>query len=106
MSAPHGSGHPERQVPLSPRARMKEPGEPPGMWDKKENVSRLLGVLYAVCAVLVVLDLVVDRHSEHPWEHVVAFYPLYGFVGIVVLVLAAKGLRRLVMRPEDYYGDE
>jgi hypothetical protein len=60
-------------------------------------------VLYVVSAVLVALDLLVHRHTEHPWEHVVEFYPLYGFVGIVILVLAAKGLRRLVMRPEDYY---
>lgn len=73
------------------------------MWDKKANVSRLLNALYAICAVLVALDLFVHRHAEHPWEHVLAFYPLYGFVGIVVLVLAAKGLRHLVMRPEDYY---
>ena len=31
------------------------------------------------------------------------FYGLFGAVGIVVLVQAAKGLRRLVMRDEDYY---
>jgi peptidoglycan/LPS O-acetylase OafA/YrhL len=76
------------------------------MWDKKENTDRLFRVLYAVSALLVGLDLFVHRHTEHPWEHVKAFYPLYGFVGIVILVLAAKGLRRLVMRPEDYYGAE
>ena len=98
------SAHGERTPPpLGPRAWMKGSDEVPGVWDKKENVTLLLRVLYALCAVLVVLDLFVHRHSEHPWEHVVAFYPLYGFVGIVVLVLAAKGLRRLVMRPEDYY---
>jgi len=76
------------------------------MWDKKENVRRLLNALYVLCAVLVALDLVVHRHTEHPWEHLVAFYPLYGFAGIVILVLAAKGLRRVVMRPEDYYDVE
>jgi uncharacterized membrane protein len=82
---------------------MSEAGEAPGMWDKKENVQWLFRVLYAVCAVLVLLDLVVHRHTEHPWEGVVEFYPLYGFVGIVILVIAAKGLRRLVMRAEDFY---
>jgi peptidoglycan/LPS O-acetylase OafA/YrhL len=85
---------------------MKEPDEPPRIWDNKRNVARLLNALYALCAVLVVLDFIVHRHTEHPWEHVVAFYPLYGFFGIVILVLAAKGLRRLVMRPEDYYDVE
>jgi uncharacterized membrane protein len=92
--------------PLGARAWMKDHDEAPRIWDKKQNVARLLNALYAVCAVLVVLDLLVHRHTEHPWEHVVAFYPLYGFVGIVILVLAAKGLRRLVMRPEDYYDVE
>ena len=31
------------------------------------------------------------------------FYAVYGFVACVALVLAAKVLRRVVMRPEDYY---
>ncbi len=104
---PGAPGSGQEQVPprppLGPRAWIKGPEEPPRMWDHKENVSRLLRVLYAVCTVLVALDLVVHREVEHPWEHVIGFYPLYGFVGIVVLVLAAKGLRRLVMRPEEYY---
>jgi len=107
--APHPrlSGGGEPTAPdLGPRAHMSDGGGKPGMWDKKENAERLFRLLYAVCAVLVVLDFFVHRHTEHPWEHLKAFYPLYGFVGIVILVLAAKGLRRLVMRPEDYYGAE
>ncbi|MEJ2204878.1 MAG: hypothetical protein P8170_12295 [Gemmatimonadota bacterium] len=106
----HETGHPPllrggdpEAPPLSHRARMKDSDEPPGMWDKTENTRRLFRVLYAACAILVILDLVVHRHAEHPWEHVVEFYPLYGFLGIVILVIAAKGLRRLAMRPEDYY---
>jgi len=60
-------------------------------------------VFYAVCAIVVVLDLVIHRHEVHSWERIVEFYPLYGFVGIVVLVLIAKFMRRVLMRPEDYY---
>jgi hypothetical protein len=89
--------------PLSPRAHWKGAEEPAGAWDKKRNVDLLLRVLYALCLVFAGADLFVNRHSEHPWEHVLAFYPLYGFVGIVILVLVAKGLRKIVMRPEDYY---
>lgn len=95
-------GEPEAP-PLGPRAHWKEGEEPPRVWDRKGNVDLLLRILYAVSAVLVALDLFVHRHTEHPWEHLIAFYPLYGFVGIVVLVLLAKVLRKLVMRPEDYY---
>ena len=109
----HEHGHPpllgggEPQAPeLGPRARLEDPEKTPGVWDKKGNQDLLLRTLYVVAALLVVVDFVIHRHTEHPWEHVKAFYPLYGFVGIVILVLAAKGLRRLVMRPEDYYGDE
>jgi hypothetical protein len=39
----------------------------------------------------------------HPWEHLWGFYGIFGAVGIIVLVQAAKGLRKLVMRDEDYY---
>jgi hypothetical protein len=34
---------------------------------------------------------------------VFGFYGWFGFVACVALVLIAKQLRRIVMRPEDYY---
>ncbi len=102
---PLRSGREPEAPPLGPRAHWKGPDEREHVWDRKRNVEGLLRFLYAVCVVLVALDLVVHRHTEHPWEHVVAFYPLYGFVGITILVIAARGLRALVMRPEDYYDD-
>jgi hypothetical protein len=55
------------------------------------------------CAIAVLAEFVAHRHVEHPWEGFFAFYALWGFVGIVVLVLLSKLLRRIVMRPEDYY---
>ena len=72
-------------------------------WDKPGNVKLLFNAFYALCAAVVVLDLVITREDHHPWERLLAFYPLYGFVGIVVLVLIAKQMRRVLMRPEDYY---
>ena len=71
--------------------------------DKPRNVQRILWLLYAACALVLALDLVAHRHAEHPWEGVIGFYPAYGFVGCVILVLAAKWMRRLIIRPEDYY---
>jgi len=73
------------------------------VFDKPANVRRVIQGLLAVCLVLVGLDFVVHRHVVHPWEGVFGFYAMYGFVGCVVLVLLAKGLRRIVMRTEDYY---
>ena len=73
------------------------------VWDKPGNVKLLFNVFYALCAIVVVLDLVIHRHEVHPWERLLAFYPLYGFIGIVILVLIAKQMRRVLMRPEDFY---
>ena len=79
------------------------PGEEPRFLDKEENVRKVLWVFYALCAILFLGDFVYDRYTYHPWENLWGFYPLYGFAGIVVLVLLAKQLRKVVMRDEDYY---
>ena len=71
--------------------------------DRPANVRRIRGIFYAACALLVALELVVHRHAGHPWEGVFAFYAGYGFAACVVLVLAAKKLRRVLMRREGYY---
>lgn len=79
---------------------MKEPRR----WlDEPRNVTRLVYGLYAVCALLVVAELFVDRHPHFGIERVFGFYALYGLFGCVALVLIAKLLRRLVGRDEDYY---
>jgi hypothetical protein len=54
-------------------------------------------------ALLVLADLVVHRHAEIGFDGWFNFYGLYGFVACIALVLAAKLLRRVVMRREDYY---
>ena len=69
-------------------------------------VRRFLNVFLALCGLLLVLDLFGIKQEEK--LHVGAegwfgFYPLYGFVGCVTLVLVAKQMRRVVMRSEDYY---
>ena len=73
------------------------------MFDRPENVRRLLRVLYLACALLLVLDLFIHRHAIHAWESVWGFYGFYGFVACVALVLTAKKLRKILKRPEDYY---
>lgn len=73
------------------------------LFDRPKNVSRILYLLYACCLAVLAMEAFVHRHVEHPWEGVPGFYPLYGFVGCVILVLVAKWMRRIVMRPENYY---
>ncbi|MBY5920771.1 hypothetical protein [Ferrimonas balearica] len=60
-------------------------------------------LFYLFCGILALLDLLYHRHVVHPWEGMPGFYPLYGFVGCVVLVLVAKLLRKVLMRDEHYY---
>ncbi|WP_394493587.1 hypothetical protein [Shewanella sp. ENK2] len=73
-------------------------------FDKPKNIQFILYLLYACCGVLVVLDFVIHRHVYHSWENLPIFYPIYGFVGCVILVLIASWMRTFLMRPEDYYG--
>jgi len=73
------------------------------IFDKPENVRRLLRILYLACALLLAADLFVHRHVAHSWESLWGFYAFFGFVACVLLVLLAKQLRKLLKRPEDYY---
>ncbi|MCK5263857.1 MAG: hypothetical protein KAJ92_09215 [Gammaproteobacteria bacterium] len=76
------------------------------LFDKPENIKRLLHIFYACCGLLFILDFVIHRHVVHSWENLWGFYPVYGFVGCVVLVLVAKWMRTFLMRPEDYYDED
>lgn len=73
------------------------------LFDDPKNIKRLLNIFYLCCALLVILDFVIHRHTMHEWDSLWAFYPIYGFVGCVVLVVVAKWMRTFLMRPEDYY---
>ena len=84
----------DQQVPTEGRRHI---------WDNPRNVNLLFKIFYACCVILVLLDFVIHRHNVHSWENLFAFYPIYGFVGIWILVLIAKQVRRVLMRPEDYY---
>lgn len=76
------------------------------IFDNPKNVKRVLYSLYACCILLLALDFVIHRHVVHSWENLWGFYPLYGFVGCVILVLVATWMRTFLMRPEDYYSNE
>ena len=73
------------------------------LFDDPKNTTRVLRLLFLLCALLLVLDFILHRHVSHPFESIPGFYPLYGFIGCVLLVVIAKWLRKLLMRPESYY---
>jgi hypothetical protein len=82
---------------------MQQDDEKQHLFDKTENVNRLLRGLYIVCGILFALDFVLHRHTIHAWEDLPGFYAIFGFVACVVLVLVAREMRKIVMRREDYY---
>lgn len=75
------------------------------LFDNPRNIRLVLWFLYACCGFLLLLDFIVHRHVVHPWEGLWGFYPIYGFVGCVILVIVAKWMRTFLMRSEDYYDE-
>jgi hypothetical protein len=76
------------------------------MFDKPENVKRLLIIFFIASAAVLLIDLVYHRHSVFAWEDYFGFYAVFGFVACVVLVIVSKYiLRPLTMRKEEYYDD-
>jgi len=63
-------------------------------------------VLLAIGAVLVVLEFIIHRHGEIALEDMPLFPAVYAFVVCVLIVVGGIYLRKIAMRPEDYYDDE
>ena len=83
--------------------RHKGPGTPEHWLDRPDNINRIVYALYALCAIFALLELILPRHSFFFFEGWFGFYAGFGFIGCVGLVLGAKLLRRILMRPENYY---
>ena len=71
--------------------------------DDPRNVNKIVYTLYAVCALLIVCDLLYHKHVHFDFEHWFGFFGFFGFVVCVALVLAARLLRVVLKREEDYY---
>ena len=71
--------------------------------DDMRNVRKIVWALVIVCAGLFVADAFYHKHPYFSAESWFGFYALYGFFMCVGLVLAAKVIRIVLMRDEDYY---
>jgi len=83
-------------------AEMK-PGDDRDWFDDPRNGRIVFWIIAAICAVVTLADLLYHKHVHYGWEGWSGIHGLYGFASCVLLVLAAKELRKLVMRDEDYY---
>jgi hypothetical protein len=77
--------------------------ERPRWLDAPKNVGLIWYGLIGVCVALFIADFFVEKHPYFDIENMPNFYGFYGFVGCVFLVLAAAQLRKILMRPENYY---
>ncbi|MDD9305175.1 MAG: hypothetical protein HUK40_23720 [Desulfobacter sp.] len=75
------------------------------IFDKPENVRRLLKGFFAALVLILIAEAFVDMHAEFSVAHFFGFYAVFGFISYVTLIFVAKFLRKLIMRKEDYYDD-
>jgi hypothetical protein len=69
------------------------------------NSKTVVIALAAVSGALLVGDFFYEKHGHFAFEEWFGFYPVFGFVVYVTVVMLAKKLRGLIKRPEDYYGE-
>lgn len=78
-----------------------------GHWlEQPRTVNRIVRGLWLACALVLVTGLFVRGHPLFGFDGGFGFYAGFGFLSYCVIVLGAKQLRRVLQRPEDYYGDE
>ena len=59
--------------------------------------------LMAIAVILAILEVFLHRHGVAVIEDSYMFPAIFGFFAFVFIVQVGKWLRRMIMRPEDYY---
>jgi len=72
---------------------------------RPESIRKIWLGSIAVLVVLVLLDLVVEKHPHFEIEGSFGFGAWYGFAACVVLVFGSKAVGLLLKRPDTYYDD-
>ena len=73
------------------------------IFDRPENVKRLLRGFYIFLVLLLIVDFFIHKHGYFPVEGYPDFFAVYGFVACVLLIFIAKVLRLFLKREENYY---
>jgi len=74
--------------------------------DDPRNVDKVFWGVCLLCALSALVDvggLLYRKDAHFGLEALWNFHGFYGFISCWLLVLAAKRLRKLVKRDEDYY---
>lgn len=73
--------------------------------DQPGNIKKLVYLVYGLCGLFLLADLFYEKHPHFAVENWFGFYAFFGFAAYCFIVFSAKGLRRLLKRDEDYYGE-
>ena len=71
--------------------------------DRPSSINLIIKVLIAACVLTVAADFFYHKHGDYSFQHWIGFDAVFGFIAYVSLITTAKGVRRLLMRSEDYY---
>ncbi len=82
--------------------RDRDGGQTPWLY-RRRTINGLFWALAGLCLLLVLADFVYPRYGTFAFEEFPAAYGIFGFVAFVFIVFAGIGLRKLIMRDEDYY---
>ena len=109
MSADHHHQPQTDDSELAPGAWIAKPDEAPRWLDDPANIKKVIRWFFISCAVVALADVAFIFHHKHThfrFENIPLFFCFYGLTACVLLVIAAKGLRKLLMRDEDYYDEK
>ena len=70
---------------------------------EQRNSNKIIAAIIVISAVLFAADGFYHKHPYFDAESVFGFYAIFGFVMCLAIVLAAKCVRSVLMRDEDYY---
>ncbi len=67
-------------------------------------IDKLFKPVLIACGVLLLLDLVIDRHPKVPGEALPFFYAIIAMATFVGVIFACRWLHDVLQRPTDFYG--
>jgi len=79
------------------------PNADPGFFDRPSTRKGVWIVLIGLCAGFGLAGFAVDMHGYFHVADFPVFYAIFGFLAFSFIVLAGQHLRKILMRPEDYY---
>lgn len=75
------------------------------LFDNKSTVKGFITLFYISLALLLGADFLIHKHEHIEIGNMHEFYPIYGVLSCVVLMIVVKITGLLVKRNSDYYND-